>query len=127
MDTLSAYARALASRGQPHMTFDWEKAAALIAERQPDYASAGLAGDWENTGGLIYRAGQPVLDDYTYLSSTWATPELDMDGDVVECWRYENETPGWDQHTKWPDVAIAALRAATTRRTEPPAAGREGL
>jgi hypothetical protein len=111
MDTLSAYANALANKGAPFMVFDWDKAAALIRDRKPQEASAGLASDWENTGGMIWRDGKPVIDQYTYLASNWATPELDMDGEVTECFRLKQETPGWDAHTKWPESALRVLSA----------------
>jgi hypothetical protein len=111
MDTFSAFARGEANRGQPMMVFDWDNAARLIRERKPQTASAGLAGDWEYTGGTIYEDGQPVTDSYTYLSSTWAEPELEMDGVTVECWRVESEVPEWDADTKWPESALAILRA----------------
>lgn len=109
MDNLAAFAMGKANRGKPSMVFDWDKAAQLIRERQPKEASAGLAQDWEWTGGLIFAAGEPVLDSYTFLSSTWATPELDMDGEVIPCWRWRAETE-WDSGTKWPESALAILR-----------------
>jgi len=111
MDTMRAYAMALANRGKEQMVFDWEKAARLIVERKPQKVSAGLSGDWEYTGGTIYRNGAPVPaeDTYTYLSSTWATPEIDIDGDVIDCFRMEGQTAGWDAHTYWPDSARAIL------------------
>lgn len=109
MDNLSAFAMGEANRGKPSKVFDWVKAAELIRLRKPAEASAGLAGDWEWTGGVIFAAGEPVLDSYTYLSSSWATPELDMDGEVVDCWRWRAETE-WDSSTKWPAEALAALR-----------------
>lgn len=114
MDSLSAFAMGEAARrsGAPTMVFDWEKAARLIAERKPRVASAGLSSDWEYTGGVIYRDGELVTDEYTYLASLWATPELDMDGDVIECWRLASDSPGWDASTKWPDVARAILSGA---------------
>jgi hypothetical protein len=107
---MSAYARSLAAGGDPHMVFDWDKAAQLIRERQPQRASAGLRGDWEWTGGTIYQDGKPVTNDYTFLASNWATPELSLDGVVVECWRYQKDAPGWDSDTKWPESALAILR-----------------
>ncbi len=113
MDSTQAFSRGDAARkaGAPMMVFDWDKAAALIAARKPSEASAGLSGDWEYTGGTIYSAGAPVRDSYTYLASLWARPELDMDGDVVECWKLADESGGWDAATKWPASAIAVLGA----------------
>ena len=86
--------------------FDWDKAAALIKDRRPKIAEAGLDGDWDYTGGTIYRDGNPVLDDYTYLSSTWANPTLVMDGEEIECYTYDCE---WDEETKWPESALQIL------------------
>ena len=97
------------NRGKEMMVFDWDKAAELIRDQNPKKASAGLAGDWEWTGGEIYRSGEIVEDDYTYLSSTWATPQLDMDGDIVECYRMESEVPDWGWDTKWPESSRTLL------------------
>ena len=109
MNTLVAFAMGEASRGRELMVFDWDKAAQIIRERKPQYAAAGLRGDWEYTGGTIYSNGKPVMDDYTYLASTWAVPELSVDGDCIECYRMESDTPGWDSHTKWPASALEIL------------------
>ena len=114
MDTLSAFVMGEANRGKARMVFDWDKAARLIREQRPSNASAGLRGDWEYTGGPIYKNGSPVLDEdtYTYLASTWAVPELDMDGERIDCYRMEDETPGWGSSTYWPESARKILEAA---------------
>ena len=106
-----AYLRMMESRDKEPMVFDWDRAAELIRERQPEVARAGLKEDWEWTGGTIYQAGEPVAaeDTYTYLASPWAEPELDMDGDVVSCWRYASEVPEWNPHTFWPESSLAIL------------------
>lgn len=113
MDSMSAFAMGQANRGKESMVFDWEKAANIIKERGARNASAGLSGDWEWTGGEILRDGQPVSKDdtYTYLASTWATPELEVDGETIECYRMKSETPGWDSGTYWPEEALAILTA----------------
>jgi hypothetical protein len=117
MDSMSAFAIGEMNRGKELMVFDWEKAAELIAERKPTKVSAGLAGDWEWTGGEIWEDGKPVTDSYTYLASTWATPELDIDGEIVECYRMQSATPGWDvgegwgSDTKWPACALVIVGA----------------
>ncbi len=114
VDTLSAFAMGEANRGKPQRVFDWVKAAELIRERRPAAAEAGLEGDWEYTGGVIYRGGAPVHDEYTYLASTWATPQLMLLGcesggdDTVDCWRWRDETD-WHSGTKWPAEALAVL------------------
>ena len=71
------------NRNNPTMVFDWDKAAELIREYNPSYAAAGLQGDWEYTGGCIWDEAKPVFDNYTFLASTWATPELMMDNQFI--------------------------------------------
>ena len=111
MDTLSAFARGEENRGKRLMVFDWEKAARLIVESGAKHASAGLRDDWEWTGGAILSKGNPVPRDetYTYLASTWAVPELELDGVIQECFIMEDER-GWDSHTYWPKEALDILR-----------------
>ena len=109
MDTWSAFQMGEANRGKELKVFDWDKAARLIKEHNAKEASAGLEMDWEWTGGEIFRNGKPVLDSYTYLSSTWATPELEIDGEVFDCYTMQSETDGWDYDTKWPESAIKIL------------------
>jgi hypothetical protein len=111
MDSMSAFARGEVSRGNRSRVFDWVKAAEIIRDRKPNTASAGLANDWEYTGGLIYTAdGIPdEKDTYVFLCSTWATPELEVDGDIMDCWVWQDETDGWEAHTYWPAEAKAIL------------------
>ena len=109
METILAFAMGQANRNNPVMVFDWEKAARLIKERQPREARAGLRDDWEWTSGQIYFDGKPDTDSYTYLASTWAVPELMIDGEVIECFIMKADSPGWDSDTKWPDEALAIL------------------
>lgn len=108
MDTMSAYMNLKAAKktGAKLMVFDWDKAARLIKARIPKEASAGLCGDWENTGGMIWKNGKPRIESSMYLASLWAVPELNMDGDVVECWRLKEQSPGWDSGTVWPRSAM---------------------
>lgn len=108
MNTLMAFAMAEANRGNEKMVFDWDKAARIIRDKQPKTAYAGLRDDWEYTGGCIYKDGLPVCE-YAYLSSTWAVPELVIDGDgPIECYVMEHETK-WDYDTKWPKSALDIL------------------
>jgi hypothetical protein len=111
MDSRIAFAIGEANRDKELMVFDWDKAAKLIKERKPKQAAAGLRSDWEYTGGEIYSEGKPIPkeDTYTYLSSTWAVPELDMDGDVVDCFKMQSELPDWDNDTYWPESALKIL------------------
>ncbi len=89
--------------GSRARVFDWTKAAALIEEHKPEEAEAGLATDWGATGGVIWREGEKVHDEYTYLASTWATPCIRLDGKEIECWAYEADAPQWDSGSKWPE------------------------
>ena len=109
MDTMTAFAMGEANRHRDSMVFDWDKAAAIIKERGALNASAGLSGDWEWTGGDILVDGKIPEDSYTFLSSTWATPELEIDGKIIECYKMQGEVDGWDSSTFWPDSARAIL------------------
>ena len=124
MDSLSAMMMGQFNLGKPHRVFDWHVAAKLIREHKPKHAAAGLCRDWEYTGGSIYRDVNPVPreDTYTYLSSNWAMPELEMDGMRQGCWVYQEQSPGWDHETYWPESALAILRgdpSATEVSAEP--------
>jgi hypothetical protein len=114
MDTLSAFAKGEATlrAGNKQMIFDWHKAAQLIKERKPQVASAGLHSDWEYTGGVIYTAEKGIdAKEYTYLSSNWATPELDLDGEIIPCFIDQDHNPeGWGSDTSWPDIVVAILK-----------------
>lgn len=113
MDILSAFFMGELNRGKEMMVFDWEKAASLIKERGATSASAGLCSDWDFTGGDILRDGKPVPreETYVYLASTWATPEIEIDGETIDCYRMQSETPGWDSGTYWPQEALAIINA----------------
>lgn len=108
---MSAFAMGEANRGKPSMVFDWDKAATIIKERGAKSASAGLSGDWEYTGGEILTDGKPNTDEYTYLASTWATPELEIEGEYIDC--FTTEKPEWDAGTKWPESALNILATPT--------------
>ena len=110
MDTMSAFAMGQAAKGREQMVFDWDKAARILRAREATYAEAGLCGDWDWTGGAILDGGKPDTGSYTYLSSNWARPQLIVDSEVIVCWRYARETPGWNAETKWPESALAILR-----------------
>ena len=108
MDSMSAFEMGEANRGKPLMVFDWDKAATLIRQLKPTYVEAGLAGDWGYTGGAIYKHGSVVRDEYTYLASTWARPQLQLDDEIVDCFVMESETD-WNSETKWPESAVSIL------------------
>jgi hypothetical protein len=108
MDNITAFAMGSANRGNEMKVFDWDKAARLIIEHKANAAAAGLSGDWEWTGGTIYKNGRPDKKSYTYLASTWATPEIEIGGEFFDCYVMESKTE-WDAHTKWPDSALSIL------------------
>ena len=117
MDTMKAFIMGEANRDKEQMVFDWIAAAWLIAEVQPEVASAGLRGDWEYTGGVIYRNGTPTSErNHHYLASTWAVPELNYDGNIIPCYRMKSEVPGWGSKTFWPEEALAILAHAQACR-----------
>ena len=105
---------------KPMMFFDWEKAALLIKEHQPVKAVAGLKGDFEWTGAVIYRNGHPILIDpktgekpYTFLGSNWAKPLLVLTDHkgcdaTFECYTTGKEKP-FRCGTYWPREAIFLL------------------
>lgn len=113
MDTAMAVLRGEANRGQEKMVFDWDKAARLIKDESPSECSAGLSGDWHFTGGDIYLNGKPVDDEdtYVYLASTWATPQISIDGVLQDCFKMESETESWGSDTYWPDSALKILES----------------
>jgi len=106
---MSAFAKGEASRGQELKVFDWDKAAKLIKDSGAKIARAGLSGDWEYTGGEILEDGKPAEDSYVYLVSTWATPELEINGEIIDCYLMQCDTDGWDRDTFWPESAKAIL------------------
>ena len=112
MDTFSAFARGtgMANQGKPKMVFDWKRCAEIIRDENPGIVEAGLQGDWEWTGGIIFSGGKIVEDEYTYLSSNWATPQMLIDGEYRDCYLMQDET-SWDSDTKWPADAKAILEA----------------
>lgn len=110
MDSLSAFAMGELNKGKELMVFDWNKAARIIKDSGTKYACAGLSGDWAWTGGDIFDEGVPVYTEYTYLASTWATPEIEIDGELFDCYLMQSETDGWDADTKWPESALKILQ-----------------
>lgn len=110
--TMAAFAMGQANRGRESMVFDWDKAAQLIKKHKPKIAMAGLDGDWGYTSGRIFEKGAPVPQEntYTFLSSSWATPILMMDGEEFECFKMHTELPGWGSDTYWPESALKILK-----------------
>lgn len=110
MNTLQAFIMGEANRGKEEMVFDWDEAARRIKASGCKSASAGLRDDWEYTGGSIFKNGEPNFADYTFLASTWAVPELKINGKKKPCYKMQSETPGWDCDTKWPESALKILK-----------------
>lgn len=116
MDTMAAFMMGAANRGREQKVFDWDKAAQIIKEQGITEAHAGLSEDFGNTGGMILEDGKPIIDGYTYLASTWATPVLvifnldDLDDGLMEipCYIMQSQTE-WDAYTKWPQSALDIL------------------
>lgn len=110
MDTMSAFIRGQVNKGKELKVFDWVKAVKLIKEHKATVASAGLSGDWDYTGGIIFEDGKPVPaeDTYTFLSSNWATPEIEIDGARYDCYIMQSKTE-WDSDTYWPKEALELL------------------
>lgn len=114
MDTLAAFAMAIANKDKELMVFDWDKAANIIKERKPHSVVAGLAEDMEYTSGVIYENGKVLSrnETYTYLSSTWAIPTLVIDNhEEIECYKMKSGTPNWDSDTYWPQSSLDILNS----------------
>lgn len=109
MDSIMAGAMGAANCHNEPMVFDWDEAARLIKESGCSEATAGLRGDWEWTGGCIFRDGKPDFKSYTYLASVWAVPELCINHHNVPCYKMAHEVPGWGSDTKWPESALKIL------------------
>lgn len=110
MDTAQAFIMGERHKYYELMIFDWHKAAKIIKERKPKIARAGLRNDWEYTGGTIYEDGHIVKDPWTFLASTWAVPELNVDGEIIPCYIMESKNVnGWHEETRWPQSALDIL------------------
>jgi hypothetical protein len=110
---MSAFAMGQANQDNEMMVFDWDTAAQRIKETKAENAAAGLNRDWEYTGGPILRNGLPVPRGETsvFLASTWAKPELELDGVREDCYKMASQVPDWDQDTYWPESALAILNS----------------
>lgn len=114
LSTMACFMMGQANRGKELMVFDWDKAASIIKEKKPEWAQAGLKGDFGNTGGTIYEDGAPVFTSYTYLASTWARPVLILNDDdelEIPCYKMQHECPDWNEKTVWPESALGILKA----------------
>lgn len=109
MNTLEAAARykQAISEGKRMRVFDWDKAARILRAQGASEAYAYLEEDEDCTGGYILQNGEIIKNEYTYLASLWARPMLRInDLEDIPCYRNEEDTPGWDADTKWPESAL---------------------
>ncbi|MFA5634161.1 MAG: hypothetical protein WC973_03345 [Candidatus Dojkabacteria bacterium] len=113
---LGIQAKAASKKGNKLQAFDWDKAAQIIKEKlilHPDLvAEAGLQGDWNYTGGIIFKNGKPVKEDYTYLASNWAKPTLILSWDKEEqeeipCFIEQNDR--FKDDSKWDVESLSIL------------------
>lgn len=77
---------------------DWKKARQITKQNPEATIYAGLREDWNNTNGLIFNRGKYYKDAYVFGCSRWATPIVDVDGEEIECWTYEEteyNLPTW--------------------------------
>lgn len=98
------------SQNQPMMIFDWRKAAKIINEQKPSYASAKIAGD-DETETSIFANGKAIIyyGRPSFACSHWGEPALCIDGEEIPCYTYEaGET---DEEEVWPLYALKTLRA----------------
>lgn len=91
---------AVATKPIGEMKFmDWKKVQEIVNEHPNSVVYAGLMEDWNNTSGLIFAKGE-YYNGYVYGCSVWATPIVDVDGEEIECWTYE-ETEEGSGKPKW--------------------------
>lgn len=95
------------SQNRPMMIFDWQKAAKIINERKPSYASAKIDGD-DETETSIFANGKAIIFNGRpgFVCSHWGEPTLCIDGEEIPCYTYEA-----DEEEVWPLYALKTLRA----------------
>ena len=108
MGIMTAFALGQLNQRKELMVFDWNKAARIIKETGANNAVAGLLGDWDRAADILVDSKIPEYSD-TYLASTWATPGLEVNGEVVSCYKMQSETNGWGCYTFWPESAREIL------------------
>lgn len=110
-------AKAAKVQGKTQKAFDWDKAAQIIKDKYKEHADlrceAGLQGDWEYTGGCIFKKGKPYNDSFTYLSSNWAIPTLILEWDgeeqeEIDCF-IEASDSRFDSSSKWDKISLEIL------------------
>lgn len=103
MDLCQAWARGDANRRKELMVFDWNKAAQLIKKNKNAIIAAGLKGDEEHTKGIIWKCGKivPKEETYCYLASTWAIPQIEINGEKEDCFIMKSNMPSeWIANSK---------------------------
>jgi len=113
---LGTQAAVAKKQGKLMMAFDWDKAAEIIKNRFNEHsdlvAEAGLQGDWNYTGGEIFNDKKPTNENYTYLTSNWATPTLILfwngeEQEEVEC--FTTNKSRFNSDSKWDDESLKIL------------------
>ena len=103
--------------GNTEKVFDYDKAAEIIKEKYQSHkdliAEAGLQGDWEYTGGIIFEKGKPTRNHYTFLASVWAIPTLILsyngkEQEEIECYT-ENDDTRFTAFSKWDKQSLNIL------------------
>ena len=79
---------------------DWKKVQEIVDTHPNSVIYAGLMEDWNNTSGLIFAKGR-YYDGDVFGCSTWATPIVDVDGEEIECWTYEESKEGSHKPNWW--------------------------
>lgn len=79
---------------------DWKKIQQIVNEHPNSVIYAGLQEDWNNTSGLIYAKGKYYKGN-VFGSSIWATPIVDVDGEEIEVWTYEETKEGSGRPSWW--------------------------
>lgn len=75
---------------------DFDKAIKLVKENEGKEIYIGLAEDWLYTSGKVKANGRIGYDwDHegpVCLASRWATPVIEIDDEVIECWKEDDGT-----------------------------------
>ena len=94
-------AAAVATKPIGNMKYmDWGKVQQIVNEHPNSVIYAGLMEDWNNTSGLVFARGK-YYRGYVYGCSFWATPIVDVDGEEIECWTYEETKEGYSRPDWW--------------------------
>ena len=127
MNTNLAFILGQLTKDHKAKVFDWNKAVKYIKNKFNEdgiihlKVDAGLIEDWAWTVDCIFEDDELQYSATGFFMSTWATPTMIVDYDVwnedtmscvshkqevVPCWCYEDETPGWGPYTRWPQEVL---------------------